>query len=324
MKKKPKNKRIGCIVCGRIKLDLYPSGACRECHEDDIRREMRIQVTENRPTNPTRRAGWLPGTSIRLRRPQIASAAVALIVALVVMRATVLLAIEPKTAAQSVKAVVRGPATAKAGDLVILDATSSPGAKSYAWRLAGGVSTYLVIEDGKKVVFSNGTAGEYLFWLGVAGTDSSGKLEIDIVSHTVIIGGGPGPQPGPDPSPEPEPEPGPSPLPEGRYDLAKFSFNLAVALPEEARKHTSEVATNFSTVSTRMVALATMTIDKALKELFDKNIATTGNQNETWKSVLFVPLQKQLSKLNKEKKMVSKQDHADALREISIGLKAVK
>jgi len=80
------------------------------------------------------------------------------------------------------QAIVVGPSKSDPGDLIILDASTSVGS-GHTWTLANSTKTWLSFEDGRKLVFSSGAAGEYVFILGVA---SEGK--VSLARHVVTIG----------------------------------------------------------------------------------------------------------------------------------------
>ena len=76
---------------------------------------------------------------------------------------------------------VEGPTEASPGSLVVLSVEKS-NAKSYKWIVKPSTDNYLVIEDGKKLVFSSGVTGSYTFIVAGALGDS-----VDIAMHTVTI-----------------------------------------------------------------------------------------------------------------------------------------
>lgn len=111
-----------------------------------------------------------------------------------------------------VKAVIDGPTTGNAGDLVVLDGSKSVG-DGWKWLLPEGLQTLScgANDTPGQVAFAVGKPGKYTFALILADKEAS----IDYVSHTVTIGGTlPGPEPDPTPDPEPDPQPEPTPVPE--------------------------------------------------------------------------------------------------------------
>ena len=104
------------------------------------------------------------------------------------MKPLAILALLASTAAAQVEAVVTGPATAEAGDLIILDASQSSNAQEYRWLLVNSQKTFLAFENGRKCVFASGQAGEYIFVLVVAGLDNNEKLSVDSTEHRIVVG----------------------------------------------------------------------------------------------------------------------------------------
>ena len=111
------------------------------------------------------------------------------------------------------KAIIHGPTGGVAGDLILLDASSST-AKFYIWsvtpQLPGGRQTLVFVEGGKKAFLAS-VPGQYSVTLAV-----SNELGIDLIVYTVTISGGTPtplpPQPVPTPIP-PQPQPTPTPVP---------------------------------------------------------------------------------------------------------------
>lgn len=111
-----------------------------------------------------------------------------------------------------VKAIIDGPASGNAGDLVVLDGSKSQG-DGWKWLLPDDLQTLScgANDTPGQVAFAVGKPGKYTFALIVADKQAA----IDYVSHTVTIGGTlPGPTPDPTPDPEPDPQPEPTPVPE--------------------------------------------------------------------------------------------------------------
>ena len=111
-----------------------------------------------------------------------------------------------------VQAIIDGPTSGNAGDLVVLDGSKSVG-DGWKWLLPDGLQTLScgANDTPGQVAFAVGRPGKYTFALILADKNAA----IDYVSHTVVIGGTlPGPEPDPTPDPEPDPQPEPTPVPE--------------------------------------------------------------------------------------------------------------
>lgn len=81
------------------------------------------------------------------------------------------------------KIVIDGLTTAEVGDLVVISVEAS-NAKSFKWLVTPSTDNILVIDDGKRIVFSSGELGKYTFTVAGALGDT-----VDLASHTVEIVG---------------------------------------------------------------------------------------------------------------------------------------
>ena len=79
------------------------------------------------------------------------------------------------------KLVVEGPTSANIGDLVVISVEKSQ-AKSFKWIVLPSTDNYLVIDEGKRIVFSSGVGGEFTFIVACGEGDSC-----DLAVHTVTI-----------------------------------------------------------------------------------------------------------------------------------------
>lgn len=133
-----------------------------------------------------------------------------LIVASMVLVATTVSGAPPR-------AVVNGPLTATAGELVSLDAGESSEPEHFLWKVTPellGRKLFEVCDGGRRIRIAT-LPGTYTYALAVANKDG-----IDLVYHTITIPGSvpvipPGPTPphGPVPKPPDTPTPGPGPSP---------------------------------------------------------------------------------------------------------------
>ncbi len=86
------------------------------------------------------------------------------------------------------KLVVEGPTKVRAGDLVVISVEGSRAA-SFKWIVTPTTDNFLVFDGGKRVVFSSGVAGEYVFTIACGLGDTC-----DVVRHIVtVVGSNPGP-----------------------------------------------------------------------------------------------------------------------------------
>jgi hypothetical protein len=87
--------------------------------------------------------------------------------------------------------VLRAPDKAKVGQLVILDVSEST-ANSFRWEPQQKTANFLVIDDGRRAVFSAEVGGEYTFVVAAAKDNT-----VDVKIHTIKVAGGPA-EPGDD------------------------------------------------------------------------------------------------------------------------------
>lgn len=87
------------------------------------------------------------------------------------------------TSTTAAKVNLKAPDKAKIGQLVVLDVSDSVAA-SFKWELRTKTTNFLVIDGGKRAVFTAETGGEYTFVIAAAKGDT-----IDVVIHTIKVAG---------------------------------------------------------------------------------------------------------------------------------------
>jgi hypothetical protein len=89
------------------------------------------------------------------------------------------------------KLVITAPTEVRIGKLVVLDVSKSSG-NTFKWLVVPETEDFLVIDNGRRAVFSSGVVGEYMFIIACAINDS-----VDVQRHIVrVVNTGPTP-PGP-------------------------------------------------------------------------------------------------------------------------------
>lgn len=88
-------------------------------------------------------------------------------------------------ATEPAELVVDGRDSAKAGDLVVISVEES-NAASFKWIMIPATDNFLVIDGGKRAVFSSGVGGTYQFIIACAKGDTC-----DVIVKTVVIEGQP-------------------------------------------------------------------------------------------------------------------------------------
>lgn len=88
--------------------------------------------------------------------------------------------------------VIKAPAKVKAGELVVISVETS-NATSFSWKVVPETNNFLVIEDGRRAVFSAGADGQFMFIVAAAKGDT-----VDVKTHIVTVVGAPAPGPASD------------------------------------------------------------------------------------------------------------------------------
>lgn len=150
-------------------------------------------------------------------------------------------------AAAAPKAVINGPVTATAGELLVLDASQSTDATSYLWRVTPDVpgrKMFSVCGAGEKIHIAS-MPGTYTYALVVSNADGA-----DLLFWTVTIPGSvpgptpvppapgpapPGPGPQPEPLPVPPAPPAPDVVPDGPFGIAREVYRLALQVQSPTR-----------------------------------------------------------------------------------------
>ncbi len=81
------------------------------------------------------------------------------------------------------KVVIDAPATAKAGDLVVFSVLKS-NANSFSWKIVPETKNFLVIDGGKRAVFSGGASGDFLVIVSGAKDNT-----VDVKTHKITVQG---------------------------------------------------------------------------------------------------------------------------------------
>lgn len=82
------------------------------------------------------------------------------------------------------KVIVEAPDKVKVGELVVIDCSKSE-ADDFSWEVVPATKNFMVIDDGKRAVFSHGASGEFMFIIGI-----SHKGKVHVKTHTIKVVGG--------------------------------------------------------------------------------------------------------------------------------------
>jgi hypothetical protein len=197
---------------------------------------------------------------------------------------------------------------------------------SIAWKVFDGDKEKRVRESQDGIFFGAGVVPKrmtalvaitYLYVVKEGDKTSEIATKTVIISSIVIIGEDPGPTP--DPS-VPDPV-----FPEGRYNLQKTAYSLAMGkVPAATRKGSATaVAKSFESMASAVAAGAVKEVDDLLKKTAESNRAAVGANKAAWEP-FFKEMQDTLYSLYEGKQMVTATDFAEAWREVAAGLKSLK
>jgi len=79
--------------------------------------------------------------------------------------------------------LIKAPAKVKAGELVILSVETS-NATAFTWQVVPATKDFLVIDEGRRAVFSHGASGSFMFIVAAAKGDT-----VDVKTHIVSVTG---------------------------------------------------------------------------------------------------------------------------------------
>lgn len=243
----------------------------------------------------------------------------------------------PKPPPREIEIILDGEERVAVGQLVTLDASETQ-ADTFRWTLVGGgEGLYRVDTNGKIVYFSSGLPGDYVFVLSVAKSTDDGPL-LEVQEHVVSVEGsnppppnippaqppaGPPVQPPVQPPAQPPVSPA-DPLPEGRYGLARFCRDTAMeVVPSGPKRHEPATALSVAYVTIAQKIESGQLADPAAivkaQQMVNSMVLTQVGAGNSW-NVFFNRLAERLKTLG----LTTARDHADAWREISLGLGAVK
>lgn len=222
------------------------------------------------------------------------------------------------------RAIMTGPTGGVPGDILVLDASESA-ADFYAWsvtpQLPGGRPTILVLEEGRKCLVAS-VPGVYHVFLACSNCEG-----IDQAQWTLTIGNEPNPAPVP-PAPNPPtptpPVPAPDTVPDGVFRIAKLAFDLAQLVDSTNRVGQAHALADAADAVTASIAAGTLKKpQEILRAILAANNAALGSAMLAW-TPWGTAIGLKLQELYKAGRLAQTGDWAVCLREIAIGLRAVK
>jgi hypothetical protein len=228
-----------------------------------------------------------------------------------VRAAAVLLALL-QSAALAVDATITGPTGGVPGDILVLDASASEEAKSFAWSCVPNSDdkdrpTIYPIEGGSKCIICS-RPGTYTVILSVA----SAMGEIAVTQWVVVIEGS-APKP---PAPIPPRPPAPN-----LTGLSKTAYDAAMQVVDPHRAVATRLGESFENISAAIEAGGIKGEQQIKIETAKANVEALGGTSsaaaEAWKP-WFAAIRPSTEKLG------SDEEHAQAWRDLAKGLKAVR
>lgn len=191
------------------------------------------------------------------------------------------------------KVVLKAPATATIGQLVVLDVTDSIG-ESFEWHVSPDTGNFLVIDNGRRAVFSTPVGGDFVFTVGTALNST-----VNVKIHTVRVPTGP--------------------VEPTAVDMAAkvASWCAAVNSPTK-RDDALKLAQSFSAVAA-LADTREMTPDEIVQATIVSNRDALSGNLQNWVPFL-QSLQAELKAQSNVGKLVDSKAHADAWKSIAKGL----
>ena len=200
---------------------------------------------------------------------------------------------EPAPAPVSAEVQITAPAQAAVGDLVVLSVEDSD-ASSFTWQVVPPTKHFMVIDNGRRAVFSSPTEGEYLFIVGAAKGDS-----VDLKTHKLVVGTSV-----------------PSPTPAG--DLSSKVSSLAVST-KLAKADATVISASFLSVASAVSAGA-MTDPADIVKATKSAVQAALGPNAPAATPFLQGLQAELKAMANTGKLPDADAHAQAWREIAAAL----
>lgn len=190
--------------------------------------------------------------------------------------------------------VLKAPERAKVGELVVLDVSESV-ATSFKWDVSPTTQNFLIIDGGKRLVFSSSEPGEFTFTVAAANKDT-----VALAIHRIRVTGGPAPDNG---------------------TVSKVVGWCKQVQTADPKAEASRLATSFETVAS-FAELGVLESPADLVAATRKaNQDALGGSLEQWKP-FFEQLQKELTAQAQAGKLNDVASHAPLWRAIAEGLRS--
>jgi len=201
--------------------------------------------------------------------------------------------------------IIEGPNEIGVGQLARLDVSKSVG-KTFKWKTLPPTQNFEVFDDGRKAVFSSGTAGEYTFIVACANDN-----DVDVKTYIIKVG-------------DSGVTPGPTPLP---INPATGMMGKVVELTKlvnapNKKAESAKLAASFTDVATQITAGQLTTAEQIIEAQKIANRAAVGNSLTAWVPFLEA-LQKEMKTQAESGLLVTPEQHAALWTQIAAGLNLV-
>lgn len=255
------------------------------------------------------------------------------------------------------RAVINGPTTGQAGEILILDAGESEGTPThFSWDVSPKIAGRKMFEpecgDKSRIRISS-FPGIYKYTLIVSNADGNDVLywDVAIPGNTPAPVPPPGPNPAPNPEPgpmppEPPPDPGPAPgpnpspnpqpappkpepdpvVPDGQFGIAKQIVDWSETVTSPTKLQDAKgFAGSFEAVASAIAAGSLRDADKIVQALLAANRSNVGQQviQEHWMT-LAQNLNAHLAATSFAGKLKNSDQWSAYLRECAAGFKAIR
>lgn len=201
---------------------------------------------------------------------------------------------EPVDNPAEAKLVVTGATKVKTGDLVVISVENSRAA-SFKWIVMPSTNNFLVIDGGKRVVFSSGVGGVFKFVVACGLGDTC-----DVAVHTVTVVGEPA-----------------TPADNLASKIAQWCSEVQ---SESKRDECLALAQSFSSVALVMEGGTLTTPSDIVKATFKSNQDALGDSLENWLPFR-LGLAAELTKMSDAKQLTDTASHIKVWKAVAVALR---
>ncbi len=202
--------------------------------------------------------------------------------------------------------VIEGPTEIKIGQLARIDVTKSSG-KTFKWKILPASTDFEVYDDGRKLIFSSGTSGEYIFIVACANDN-----DVDVKTYVIKVGEGA----------TPTPTPTPSPVNPATGFAGKVVELTKLVTSSNKKSEAGKLSAGFSGVMSQVQSGQLTTAEQIIEAQKIANRTALGNNLQDWVPFLEA-LQKEMKAQAESGLLVTPEQHAGLWKQIADGLSLV-